>query len=276
MPHDPPRHEPRPFGDVEGPATPFTLIGLSLSIFMSLRNSACYDRWSEGRRSGAILTHMRSPCRETDAVADGPARTAIRMRERPAAVARCRRRAGPPHRRRARRPRPPPRRPRAARQGVGMALHGAGTATGGAGCHPGRRRAHPRRAAAVRLHAAPAPHGPPVLHSSAVRAGAPARLGDAARHGHPGPHLFGLDQLGNELEELFGRDAKNLPLDAMVRTFERATRAALGEVDLPPPLLPTVRLLQRASALGRSSRCQAVAATTDEPALHAPLPPIIR
>lgn len=26
-------------------ATPFTLLGLSLSIFMSFRNNACYDRW---------------------------------------------------------------------------------------------------------------------------------------------------------------------------------------------------------------------------------------
>ena len=31
-------------------ATPFTLLGLSLSIFMSFRNNACYDRWWEGRR----------------------------------------------------------------------------------------------------------------------------------------------------------------------------------------------------------------------------------
>jgi putative membrane protein len=31
-------------------ATPFTLIGLALSIFMSFRNNACYDRWWEGRK----------------------------------------------------------------------------------------------------------------------------------------------------------------------------------------------------------------------------------
>ena len=29
---------------------PFTLIGLALSIFLSFRNSACYDRWWEARR----------------------------------------------------------------------------------------------------------------------------------------------------------------------------------------------------------------------------------
>ena len=56
-------------------ATPFTLIGLSLSIFMSFRNNACYDRWWEGRRQwGAILAHMRSLFRESNAFAGDPAR----------------------------------------------------------------------------------------------------------------------------------------------------------------------------------------------------------
>ncbi len=32
-------------------ATPFTLLGLSLSIFMSFRNNACYDRWYEARKA---------------------------------------------------------------------------------------------------------------------------------------------------------------------------------------------------------------------------------
>lgn len=31
-------------------AMPFTLIGIALSIFMSFRNSACYDRWWEARK----------------------------------------------------------------------------------------------------------------------------------------------------------------------------------------------------------------------------------
>jgi putative membrane protein len=36
------RHYPERFSPVS--ATPFTLLGLSLSIFMSFRNNACYDR----------------------------------------------------------------------------------------------------------------------------------------------------------------------------------------------------------------------------------------
>ncbi len=45
------RHFPAFFYPVS--ATPFTLLGLSLSIFMSFRNNACYDRWWEGARPGA-------------------------------------------------------------------------------------------------------------------------------------------------------------------------------------------------------------------------------
>ena len=37
-------------------ATPFTLLGLSLSIFMSFRNNACYDRWYEGRKAWGDVT----------------------------------------------------------------------------------------------------------------------------------------------------------------------------------------------------------------------------
>ena len=55
--------------------------------------------------------------------------------------------------------------------------------------------------------------------------------------------FFGLDQLGNELEEPFGREMNDLPLDAMLRVFEREVRAALGETVLPPALQPVDFLL---------------------------------
>ena len=47
-------------------ATPFTLLGLSLSIFMSFRNNACYDRWWEGRKQlGQLAIEVRSLIRES-------------------------------------------------------------------------------------------------------------------------------------------------------------------------------------------------------------------
>lgn len=44
---------------------PFGLIGIAISIFMSFRNSAAYDRWWEGRKQwGDLLVQVRSLARE--------------------------------------------------------------------------------------------------------------------------------------------------------------------------------------------------------------------
>jgi putative membrane protein len=52
-------------------ATPFTLLGLSLSIFMSFRNNACYDRWYEARKAwGDLLVDIRSMARESQVIKD--------------------------------------------------------------------------------------------------------------------------------------------------------------------------------------------------------------
>jgi putative membrane protein len=50
--------------------------------------------------------------------------------------------------------------------------------------------------------------------------------------------FFGLDAIGNELEDPFGRDENDLPLDALVRTVERDVLGALAVEPLPPALLP--------------------------------------
>jgi putative membrane protein len=50
--------------------------------------------------------------------------------------------------------------------------------------------------------------------------------------------FFGLDALGDELEEPFGTSDNDLPLEAICRTIEIDLRTALGERDLPPQLLP--------------------------------------
>jgi putative membrane protein len=50
--------------------------------------------------------------------------------------------------------------------------------------------------------------------------------------------FFGLDALGDELEEPFRASDNGLPLEALCRTIEIDLRMALGERDLPPPLLP--------------------------------------
>jgi putative membrane protein len=50
--------------------------------------------------------------------------------------------------------------------------------------------------------------------------------------------FFGLDALGDEIEEPFGSDSNDLPLDAMCRTIEIDLRESLGDPDIPAPLQP--------------------------------------
>jgi putative membrane protein len=47
--------------------------------------------------------------------------------------------------------------------------------------------------------------------------------------------FFGLDAIGDELEQPFGFDINDLPLKAISRTIERNLRERLGE-EIPPPL----------------------------------------
>ncbi|MFD0933883.1 bestrophin family ion channel, partial [Methylobacterium trifolii] len=49
--------------------------------------------------------------------------------------------------------------------------------------------------------------------------------------------FFGLDALGDELEEPFGLEPNDLPLDALLRSVDRIVLDALGE-PLPQPLEP--------------------------------------
>ncbi|GAB3467928.1 bestrophin family protein [Massilia terrae] len=50
--------------------------------------------------------------------------------------------------------------------------------------------------------------------------------------------IFGLDALGDEIEEPFGSSDHDLPLDALCRTIEIDLRTALGDGDVPPPMAP--------------------------------------
>lgn len=55
--------------------------------------------------------------------------------------------------------------------------------------------------------------------------------------------FFGLDALGDEIEEPFGESPNDLPLNAICRAIEIDLREALGEKDLPPALEPVDYLL---------------------------------
>ncbi|MDD2846392.1 MAG: bestrophin family ion channel [Rhodoferax sp.] len=55
--------------------------------------------------------------------------------------------------------------------------------------------------------------------------------------------FFGLDALGDEIEEPFGLESNDLPLDTLCRGIEISLRESLGETDLPEPLQPVNFLL---------------------------------
>jgi putative membrane protein len=50
--------------------------------------------------------------------------------------------------------------------------------------------------------------------------------------------FFGLDALGDEIEEPFGSDANDLPLDALCRSIEINLRESLGDKSIPVALAP--------------------------------------
>jgi putative membrane protein len=50
--------------------------------------------------------------------------------------------------------------------------------------------------------------------------------------------FFGLDALGDEIEEPFGLESNDLPLDAICRAIEIDLRSALCDRDVPAPLAP--------------------------------------
>ncbi len=245
-------------------ATPFTLIGLSLSIFMSFRNNACYDRWWEGRRQwGSILTQMRSLIRETNAFPQDPARAPLlrafcgwcfaitaRMRDEDehAAAAPWIAVAIPAHH-----PNPTD----AVLQECGrhlddLARRGAITQYRYLAMEQRLVDLAAIQAAVERIHVTPLPFAYSLLlHRTAYLFCGLLPFGLAHPLGWATPLVtaivgytfFGLDQLGSELEEPFGRDTYDLPLDAMLRVFEREVRMALGETVLPPPLRPVDFLL---------------------------------
>ena len=59
---------------VSVPAVPtigFTVFGVILSIFLSFRNTACYDRWWEGRKLwGALIANARHVIRDSYVLSD--------------------------------------------------------------------------------------------------------------------------------------------------------------------------------------------------------------
>lgn len=243
-------------------ATPFTLLGLSLSIFMSFRNNACYDRWWEGRKQlGQMIIDVRSLIRETQVLSDPAERAGLlrglcgfahgliaRLRvEDEAQAIKPWLEVDTNH----------PNLPDNVLQKVGARF--SALAEQGVISEWRYTQLEARlvslsqvQASCERIKSTPLPFPYTLLlHRTIYLFCILLPFAMAEPLGWLTPvftaivsyTFFGLDEIGDDLEDPFGFDENDLPCNAIVRTVEREVLAALGETDLPPVLEPVEYVL---------------------------------
>jgi len=243
-------------------ATPFTLLGLSLSIFMSFRNNACYDRWWEGRKQlGQMIIEVRSLIRETQVLSDPLERASLlrglcgfahgliaRLRlEDEAQALKPWIEVDSGH----------PNLPDQVLQQLGARF--SGQAERGVLSEWRYTQLETRlvglsqvQAACERIKSTPLPFPYTLLlHRTIYLFCILLPFAMAEPLGWLTPvftaivsyTFFGLDEIGDDLEDPFGFDENDLPCNAIVRTLEREILAALGETLLPPTLEPVEYVL---------------------------------
>jgi len=245
-------------------ATPLTLLGLSLSIFMSFRNSSCYERWWEGRKMwGLIVIEARAMGRETVSIAGHPLREEImklicgfahalnahlrRQDEWEAA------------------------KPwvankdfeyvdnlsdtllnAIAKRFAMLQAEGAISELRYLELEKRLRSLSEAHANCERIKNTPLPFPYTLmLHRTTFIFCLLLPFAMAQPLGWLAPFItavvsytfFGLDAIGNELEDPFGNDVNDLPTNAMVRVIERDVLRSLGHGDLPPALKPVDHVL---------------------------------
>lgn len=247
-------------------AAPFSVLGLALSIFLGFRNNACYDRWWEARKHwGDLVVQARCLGRECGALlSDNVSRARLahasiafahalkaRLRDQDAAAAAS------------------PWLPK------GMEVAGQRNVPDAILRAMNRELVHCLRDGALsdipyqnlvqRLHAmtaiqtacerirtTPTPFAYSLLlHRTAWLFCLLLPFGLAGATGLLTPLIvtiiaytfFGLDALGDELEEPFGLLENDLPLNALVRVIEIDLLEGLGVSELPEPIQPVNYIL---------------------------------
>lgn len=245
-------------------ATPFTLLGLSLSIFMSFRNNACYDRWWEGRKQlGQLIIEVRSLIRETLIIQYSPQRDSL-LRElcgfAHSLIARLRLEdevsAGQPWV-----SEPLDRSHPNITDNLLQSLGRRCSALAEQGLISEWRYTQLEtrlvslsqvQASCERIKSTPLPFPYTLLlHRTIYLFCILLPFAMAEPLGWLTPiftaivsyTFFGLDEIGDDLEDPFGFDENDLPCNAILRTLEREVLAALGQSPLPPPLEPVEYVL---------------------------------
>ena len=250
--------------------TPFTLMGLPLAIFLGFRNNSAYDRYWEGRKLwGELVLRSRNFARQCLSLVDDDTGTAAAQQLRTRMI---RRTIAFAHalRHNLRRsdaandvaPHLDPAEWAALRPRVN--LHQALMLEMGADLARCRRAGlvDSMRAATLdatlsamvataasceRIKNTPVPFSYTLLlHRTAYLYCFLLPFGLVDSIGYMTPLVvaivaytfYGLDALGDEIEEPFGLSPNDLPLDAICRAIEIDMRDALGDTDLPPALTP--------------------------------------
>jgi len=240
-------------------ATPFTLLGLSLSIFMSFRNNACYDRWWEGRKHlGQLIIEVRSLIRQTQGLMEAAERelmlrelcgfahgliARLRVENEMSAIKPWAQDAVDAEH---------PNITDALLQRIGVrcsALAERGQISEWRYTQLETRLVSLSQvqASCERIKSTPLPFPYTLLlHRTIYLFCILLPFAMAESLGWLTPVItaivsytfFGLDEIGDDLEDPFGFDENDLPCNAILRTLEREVLAALGQTDLPPALEP--------------------------------------
>jgi len=256
--------------DLTFTAAPFTILGLALSIFLGFRNSAAYDRYWEGRRLwGELLVSCRIFSRQVATlIAPGQSREELnglrrRMVYKAAAFAHALR-----HHLRETAPEndlrpflshedlqavlnsvnPPHAIVRSLSRDLEQCLsHTLIQPPLAASLDSTMASLDRVLAGCERIRSTPIPfsytlllHRTAYLYCFLLPFGLVDTVGLATPLvvGLVSYTFFGLDALGDEIEEPFGTQPNDLPLAALSRTVEINLRESLGDVDLPHPLAP--------------------------------------
>jgi len=254
-------------------STPFTLIGLPLGIFLGFRNNAAYDRFWEGRKLwGSIVNTTRTVARQFLTMIDAPDASAAEQAELKTFqqemvryviaythAVRYHLRDMTPLPRIARvipedevcRYKDSDNVPIAMLQRMGDRLLEARRKKW---IHPFHAPMLEQSLSALcdwqggceRIKSTPIPYSYTVLLHRIVAVYCimlPFGLMDAIKWATPVVVLFvsycffGLDAVGDELEQPFGMDINDLPLKAISRTIERNLRERIGD-EIPPKTAP--------------------------------------
>ncbi len=245
----------------EIPIAAFSLIGIALSIFLGFRNNACYDRWWEARKVwGALIVAMRNFARESLLLPDD-----VRQRVLYRAIgfayqlnAKLRKNQPSPlmqtwlseseYQQLNQHPNPADFILQLIYKELLQCLRqGQLTDICYQQLSAKIEEMSSIQTACERIQTTPLPfayslllHRTAYLYSLLLPIGLGGTLGFATPIvvGILAYTFFGLDAVGNEIEEPFGQLGNHLPLDAMVRTIEIDIRSSLGETDIPEPLKP--------------------------------------